>query len=311
MATKASKNPAKDRANEKSSVQVYTVKAPGTILSFIQQVHSGKSRSAVKPMLKHRQISLNGATVAVDSAPVLAGDVVTINTGLVPEKMNNPLLRIVFEDDYLIVVDKKAGLLSVGTDREREQTAYAILKDHVKQIGDHNKVFVLHRLDRDTSGVMMFAKSKEVQEQMQRTWNDTVTDRRYVLVVDGRVENDNGQITTWLTEGEGYEVKSSYTPNGGQRSTTYYRVLSRSQQFTMLEATLDTGRKNQIRVHMKDLGHSIVGDKKYNGVKSPFARLGLHAHILEFVHPVTGKKHRFESRIPRQFVALFDSKPKR
>ena len=305
MTSKARKNPAKDKAKASAPIQVYTVKEPTNILSFIQQIHSGKSRSAVKSMLKHRQVAVNDVRIAIDTTPLSIGDVVTINTGMVPEKLTNPLLRVIFEDDHLIVVDKKAGLLSVGTEREREQTAYAILKAYVKSAGEHNKVFVLHRLDRDTSGVMMFAKSKEIQEQMQRSWNDVVTDRRYVLVVGGRVENNEGQITTWLTEGNTFETKSSFTPNGGQRSTTYYRVLHRSSQYTMLEATLDTGRKNQIRVHMKDLGHSIVGDKKYGGVKSPFERLGLHAHILEFVHPVTGAKHRFESRIPRQFTDLF------
>lgn len=305
MTSKARKNPAKDKAKTSAPIQVYTVKEPTNILSFIQQIHSGKSRSAVKSMLKHRQVAVNDVRIAIDTTPLSIGDVVTINTGMMPEKLTNPLLKVIFEDDHLIVVDKKAGLLSVGTDREREQTAYAILKAYVKSAGEHNKVFVLHRLDRDTSGVMMFAKSKEIQEQMQRSWNDVVTDRRYVLVVGGRVENNEGQITTWLTEGGAFETKSSFTPNGGQRSTTYYRVLHRSSQYTLLEATLDSGRKNQIRVHMKDLGHSIVGDKKYGGVKSPFERLGLHAHILEFVHPVTGAKHRFESRIPRQFTDLF------
>ena len=305
MTSKARKNPAKDKATAKSTIQVYTVKEPTNILSFIQQIHSGKSRSAVKSMLKHRQVAVNDVQVAVDTTPLSVGDVVTINTGFVPEKLTHPLLKVVYEDEHLIVVDKKAGLLSVGTDREREQTAYAILKAYVKSASEHNKIFVLHRLDRDTSGVMMFAKCKEVQEQMQRNWNDAVTDRRYVLVVGGKVEKNEGQITTWLTDGNAFETKSSFTPNGGQRSTTYYRVLHRASQYTMLEATLDTGRKNQIRVHMKDLGHSIVGDKKYGGVKSPFERLGLHAHILEFVHPITGQKHRFESRIPRQFTDLF------
>lgn len=305
MIGKAKKKPAKEKAPEKSSIQIYTVKEPATILTFIQLIHSGKSRTAVKSMLKHRQVAINDVQVTIDTTPVLAGDVVTINTGFVPEKLTSSLLRVVYDDDYLIVIDKKAGLLSVGTEREREQTAYNILKDHVKTAGEQHKIFVLHRLDRDTSGVMMFAKNKEIQEQMQRNWNDVVTDRRYVLVVSGKVEREEGQITTWLTEGNTFETMSSYAPNGGQRSTTYYRVLRRASQYTMLEATLDTGRKNQIRVHMKDLGHSIVGDKKYGGVKSPFERLGLHAHILEFVHPVTGKTHRFESHIPRPFLDLF------
>lgn len=286
-------------------MQKYTVKQATTILAFIQQVHSGKSRSAVKSMLKHRQILLNGNAVAIDSTAILEGDVVEIIGGKTPEKLNSELLKILWEDDYLIVIDKKTGLLSVGTEREREQTAYAILKQHVKQVSEHHKIFVLHRLDRDTSGVMMFAKNKEVQEQMQRTWNDVVTDRRYVLVVAGRMAKDQGEITTWLRDGATFETISSYEANGGQRSTTHYRVLKRSDEFTMVECTLDTGRKNQIRVHMRDLGHSIVGDKKYGGIKSPFGRLGLHAHILEFVHPITGKTHRFESNVPKAFHSLF------
>lgn len=302
--SKSRKQPEKERVS-KSTVQTYTVKQPTTVLAFIQQVHSGKSRSAVKSMLKHRQVMVNEKLVVVDTVPLLEGDVLSINTGKTPEKLTNTLLKVVWEDEYLIVIDKKSGLLSVGTEREREQTAYAILKQHVKQIGEHNKIFVLHRLDRDTSGVMMFAKNKEIQEQMQRDWNNVVTDRRYVLVVSGRVEKDEGEITTWLKDGNTFETISSVVANGGQRSTTHYRVLKRGGEFTMLECTLDTGRKNQIRVHMKDLGHSIVGDKKYGGVKSPFGRLGLHAHLLEFVHPVTGKMHRFESNTPKNFYSVF------
>lgn len=289
----------------KPSIQNYTVKEPSTILAFIQQVHSGKSKTAVKSMLKHRQVSINGDVVAIDTAPLAVGDLVAINTGKTPEKLEHKLIKILYEDDAVIVVDKKTGLLSVGSEREREQTAYAILKNHVKKAGEHNKIFVLHRLDRDTSGVMMFAKSKDIQEKMQRNWNAVVTDRRYVVVVDGQVEKNEGQITTWLTQNDSFRTISSVEANGGQRSTTYYRVLRRNAKYTMLEATLDTGRKNQIRVHMKDIGHSVVGDKKYGGVKSPFERLGLHAQILEFIHPTTGERMRFESHIPRQFVNLF------
>lgn len=295
-----------EKASEsKSNIQVYTIKQPTTVLAFIQKVHSGKSRTAVKSMLKHRQVTVNDRIIAADTTPLLEGDVLTINTGKTPERLNNELLRIVYEDDYVIVVDKKTGLLSVGTDREREQTAYAILKEHVKQLGEHNKIFVLHRLDRDTSGVMMFAKNKDVQEQMQRSWNEVVTDRRYIAVVGGEVLRNEGEITTWLKEGSSYSTISSVVANGGQRSTTRYRVLKRAAGFTMVECTLDSGRKNQIRVHMKDLGHSILGDKKYGGIKSPFARLALHAHILEFVHPVTGKVLRFESSIPKAFYSVF------
>ncbi|WP_047449779.1 RluA family pseudouridine synthase [Alistipes sp. ZOR0009] len=298
------KQPAKERET-KSTIQTYTVKNPTTVLAFIQQVHSGKSRSAIKSMLKHRQVAVNDVTVAVDTTPLMEGDVLTINTGKMPERLEHDLLRIVHEDDYIIVIDKKTGLLSVGTEREREQTAYAILKEHVKQLSEHNKIFILHRLDRDTSGVMMFAKNKEVQEQMQRNWNDVVTDRRYVAVVAGDVQRNEGEITTWLKEGGAFSTISSVVANGGQRSTTRYRVLRRAPGFTMVECTLDSGRKNQIRVHMKDLGHSIVGDKKYGGIKSPFGRLALHAHILEFVHPVTGKVLRFESNIPKPFFTVF------
>lgn len=306
MASKKKEAPEKeDRRAKKGTVQIYTVKEPTTVLSYIQQVHSGKSRNAVKSMLTHRQIAVNGVAAIADSTPLLAGDVVTINTGITPEPLKHPLLKIVFEDDYLVVVDKKSGLLSVGTDKEKEQTAYAILKGYLKSVDVRNKVFILHRLDRDTSGVMMFAKSLEIQEKMQRSWNDTVTDRRYIMVTSGRMDKSEGQITTWLTKTDNFDVKSSFTPNGGQRSTTYFRVLKSSSAYSLVEATLDSGRKNQIRVHMKDLGFPIVGDKKYGGVRSPFERLGLHAFSLEFIHPVTGKKLRFESKIPRKFTDLF------
>jgi len=163
----------------------------------------------------------------------------------------------------------------------------------------------LHRLDRDTSGVMMFAKSEKIQQLLQNAWKEAVLERSYIAVVEGLVTKEEGTITSWLTESKAFIMYSSRTPNGGQKAVTHYQVLKKNKNYSLLEVKLETGRKNQIRVHMKDIGHSIIGDKKYGATKHPIGRLGLHARVLAFTHPVTGEEVRYETDIPKVFLSLF------
>ena len=169
-----------------------------------------------------------------------------------------------------------------------------------------NRVYIVHRLDKDSSGVMMFAKSIEIQERLQNDWQKAIIDRRYVVVAEGIVENMEGTITSWLKESSALIMYSYKFDNGGQKAITHYNVLKKNEDFTLLEAKLDTGRKNQIRVHMQSLGHSIIGDKKYGATQNPIKRLGLHALLLAFKHPVTGEDMRFETPIPKSFLSLFN-----
>ena len=218
------------------------------------------------------------------------------------------LLRIVYEDAYLIVVEKREGLLSVGTERERERTASTILNEYLRRQDRRSRVYVVHRLDRDTSGLMMFAKDEKTQHTLRDNWHELVFDRRYVAVVTGEMERDRGTVHSWLTDRTLY-VHSSPVDDGGKESVTHYRTIKRTKGLSLVELHLETGRKNQIRVHMQDLGHPVVGDGRY-GLEdfNPIGRLALHAFKLCFHHPVTGEEMRFETPYPAEFKKLFAQK---
>ncbi|MDR3583967.1 MAG: RluA family pseudouridine synthase [Desulfosporosinus sp.] len=275
------------------------------LMKFLLVEIPSKSRSEVKSLLAHHQISVDNEVITQYNHPLEIGQEVVVNWTKVLVEQQPQGLNIVFEDDYIIIIEKQAGLLSIATATEKEQTAYSILSEHVKKRDAKNKIFVLHRLDRDTSGVMMFAKSEKVQQSLQNAWKETVLERSYVAVVEGLVTQELGTITSWLTESKAFIMYSSRTPNDGQKAVTHYKVLEKNKHYSLLEVNLETGRKNQIRVHMKDIGHSVIGDKKYGATKHPLGRLGLHARVLAFKHPITGEEVRYETDIPKEFLNLF------
>jgi 23S rRNA pseudouridine1911/1915/1917 synthase len=272
------------------------------LFAFLLAKVKGKSRNAIKSIMSRGQVSVGGDTVTLYNHPLKAGQIVEINWGHVSMKTQFQGMNIVFEDEYIIVIDKEAGLLSVGTDKERIKTAYHILKDHVKSSSAANKIFIVHRLDRGTSGLMVFARDIESRDAMQNNWQETVTDRKYVAVVEGIMEQQSGTVKSWLRENKAMNVYSSNIPNDGLLAITHFKVLKSRNNLSLVELNLETGRKNQIRVHMKDLGHPILGDRKYGSTKNPLKRLALHAKILAFRHPVTGKELRFESPTPGKFT---------
>ena len=275
------------------------------LMKFLLVQLPNKSRNDIKSLLAHRQILVDNEVITQFNHPLLNGQQVVVNWAKVLIEEQPAGLNIVFEDPYIIIIEKQAGLLSIATATEKEQTAYSILSDHVKKRDPKNKIFVLHRLDRETSGVMMFAKSEMIQQALQKAWKEAVLERTYIVVVEGAVTNEQGTITSWLTESKAFIMYSSHTPNNGQKAITHYRVLKKNKHYSLLEVKLETGRKNQIRVHMKDIGHSVIGDKKYGATKHPIGRLGLHAQVLAFKHPTTGEVVRYESEIPKVFLNLF------
>ena len=198
------------------------------------------------------------------------------------------------------------GLLSVNTERQKERTAYTILNEYVQRSGRQFRVFIVHRLDRDTSGLMMFAKDEKTQRTLRDNWHEIVTDRRYVAVVEGSMEKDYDTVVSWLTDKTLY-VSSSEYDDGGSKSITHYKTIKRANGYSLLELDLETGRKNQIRVHMQDLGHPIIGDGRYGREDSPnpIGRLALHAFKLCFYPPVTGDLMEFETPYPAEFKKLF------
>jgi 23S rRNA pseudouridine1911/1915/1917 synthase len=292
-----------DNMKHGSKKIVLKVDRPDQLLNFLFRKFPDRSRKSVKSLLAHKQVGIENKTVTQFDFPLAEGQEVVINTDKTTDDITEGL-KIIYEDDHVIVIDKDAGLLSVSTDDEKERTAFRILNSHVKGSDPSAKVFVVHRLDRDTSGLMMYAKDAEVREKLQDDWEKCVR-RSYVAVVEGNVQDENGKIISWLKENRNLMMYSSRTPGDGRKAVTEYRILERNSEFTMLRINLETGRKNQIRVHMKDIGHVIIGDKKYGSVINPLRRLGLHALSLSFIHPVTGKKMEFETGIPGEFKRLF------
>lgn len=282
------------------------VTEPAELMNFLLAKMGGMSRSSVKSLLSHRQVMVNDKIVTQFNLELKPSDVVLINSSRGNTELSHPKLKIIHEDQYLIVVEKKEGLLTVSTGNSEETTAFSILKYHVKKSSPTNRIYVVHRLDRETSGVLMFAKTREIQLALQENWHRVINKRIYVALVEGKVEKESGSISTWLTENEkSLKIHSTPYDNGGQQAVTHYRVVKSNENFSLLEIELETGRKNQIRVHMESIGHPIVGDKKYGSYTTPIGRLGLHARILAFIHPMSLEDVSFETPVPRSFLSIF------
>lgn len=274
------------------------------LLEFLGMKFNDRSRTDIKSWLKHRQIKLNGSITTAFNAPLVKGDKVTINTARQFIELRHPRLKMVYEDDDVMVVEKGYGLLSVGIPnpaKKKIESAYDILRDYLKKKNPHNKLFVVHRLDRDTTGLMMFAKNEEAQETLRHNWNNFVLQRLYVALLEGVIEEDKGSIKSRLSENSQYKVYSTLHEGEGKLAVTNFRVLKRGKGLSLVEFSLDTGRKNQIRVHASEMGHPISGDRKYGAKNSKIGRLALHAKTLRFAHPITRKDMFFESPVPGSF----------
>ncbi len=275
------------------------------LMKFLIEKFPEKSRTTIKSLLSHKQITVGDMVTTQFDLPLKRGQMVFLNKQKSEEKPRFRGLRIVHEDADIIVIDKASGLLSMASETEKTKTAYSILSEYVKKFDPKNLIFIVHRLDRDTSGLMLFAKSKKVQEILQKDWNDSIIERSYLAVVEGTVEKTEGTIVSWLKENKALVMYSSKTPEDGQKAITHYKVMKTGNQFSLLDVKLETGRKNQIRVHMKDLGYPVTDDKKYGSKLNPIGQMGLHARVLAFKHPVTGRILRFDTPIPGKFLKLF------
>lgn len=297
---------------------ILRVDQPCLLMDFLQSKMGGMAKASIKQLLGQRRVRVNNAIQTRHDTPLHKADTVTILSGRGNIELRHPKLRIIYEDDALIVVEKKNGLLTVPYNpNSSETTALSILKEYVKKQSRQQSVYVVHRLDRETSGVLVFAKSPELQEYMRTYWKQLVSKRTYVALVEGRLDKKSGTITTWLTEdNRTMMVYSSPTDDGGQKAVTHYKVIKESSlqtddtvitdAYSLVELNLETGRTNQIRVHMQSIGHPVVGDRKYGhgNDSSPVDRLCLHARTLEFIHPMTEKKVRFEAAAPKEFTRL-------
>ncbi|MBD2867706.1 RluA family pseudouridine synthase [Paenibacillus arenilitoris] len=307
---KGKKRPARrEPAVKNDKSKSYPVTEAAELLPFLIRNVAGAGRNAVKSMLARGQVAVDGKGTIAYNLQLRPGQTVTVSKEGPKEKLPFQGLSILFEDEHLLVVRKDAGLLSIASaaGKDDELTAYRQLMAHVKLDNPNNRVFIVHRLDRDTSGVMLFAKSEAVQQLLQNNWRESMRERSYVALVEGTVKKEQGTIASWLKESKTLKMYSSPYPNDGQHAVTHYKVLRASKSFSLLEVRLETGRKNQIRVHMEDIGHPIVGDKKYGARTRSIGRLGLHARVLAFEHPITGEPMRFETDVPKPFLRPFQA----
>ncbi len=285
-------------------IEHYTVESEAPLMEFLIASMPERKRTTIKNLLSHNQVAVNGIPTTQFDTPLAPGDEVKVNLSREFRVFYNRRLKLVYEDDDIIVVNKGYGLLSMGTDKIKEGTAYSILRDYLKWQDPRNKLFIVHRLDRDTSGLMVFAKSVEAKERLQHNWNNMVLSRKYLAVVEGKPEPEEGEVRSYLAENSRFEVYSTNNPAEGQLAITRYKTLRSRNGYSLMEVTLDTGRKNQIRVHMKDLGHPITGDRRYGAKSSPIHRMALHAQTLRFVHPITRKDMNFTTPIPASFAKM-------
>jgi 23S rRNA pseudouridine1911/1915/1917 synthase len=275
------------------------------LLTFLLAKFPQKNRHNIKSLLRDKQVLVDKKSVTQFNYLLKPEQIVEVKSGKAPQEQRYRDLNIIFEDDYLLVIEKNEGLLSIATEKQKDQNAYSILSSHIKKQDPSNRIFVVHRLDRETSGLMMFAKSEKVQRLLQESWNATIRERTYLAITEGVVKQESGTIETNLVESKALIVYATRNPELGQHAVTHFELMQNNAYFSMLKVNLETGRKHQIRVHMKEIGHPITGDEKYGAKYDPMNRLGLHAWVLSFVHPITGEEHYFETKIPRKFSDLF------
>lgn len=295
--------------NKNTILQEIKATEKDELLSFLINKNIRKSRSAVKSLLTHKQIKVNGETISQFNHPLNPGDNVTIHRYNKAEELKKIKgAVIIYEDKYLIAIDKESGLLSVSTGKDQlKETAYNIVNNYIKSRNNKEQVYVLYRLDRETSGIMLFAKSKEIQEELQKYWNLYPPQRYFEAIVEGKPTPASGTITSWLTENKNFVVFSSPSDNGGLKAVTHYETIAANNKYALLRLKLDTARKNQIRVQLQSIGTPVIGDKKYGSKISPIRRIALHASELIIKHPVTQEKLQLKSALPKKMQIIADS----
>ena len=281
----------------------YVVDNEQPLLAWLLE-HLHASKTKVKATLQGHGIKVNGKVVTQFDFPLKPGMKVSVSQTKRNNQFKSRYIKIVYEDRWLVVVEKNPGILSMAAGH-RSLNVKSVLDDYFKKTGQKCRAHVVHRLDRDTSGLMVYAKDIETEQIFEHNWHEIVYDRRYVAVVSGEVVENEGTISNWLKDNSAYVTYSSPVDNGGKFAVTHYRVLDRTTEHSLVEFKLETGRKNQIRVHSADMGHPVCGDPKYGNGDDPIHRLCLHAFMLCFWHPVTNERMDFETLIPTQFRQIF------
>ena len=294
--------PSKDYKNLKQ----FVVKQQCELLEFLLMTFKDQSRNSVKSLLGSHRVSIDGAPVTQFNFKLYPGDTVIISSNPIRKKTRSNL-PIIFEDNDLIVINKPSKLLSVPSDNEKGSTAFRMVNDYLQQKDKHNRAFIVHRLDEDTSGVLMFAKNDKMARALTDcdNWNNLVKKRGYYAIVEGTLDKKEGTIRSYLKKNSQNMMYSSKKKGDGQLAITNYKIIEENGQYSLADVDIKTGRKNQIRVHFGDLGHFIIGDDKYGEPSNPIKRLGLHAYELDIIHPFNNKLLKFKAPMPKEFLSLF------
>lgn len=283
------------------------VKEDGVILDILKDNLKDLSVKKIKSFLKYKMVLVDGKVISNGSVIARKGS--TIKVIFAKRVIVEYDLNIIYEDADIIAIDKPAGLLSISNSKEKEVTAFRMVSDYIKKDNKKAKLFVVHRLDQGTSGVLMFAKNEKMKDQLQKSWNDIVTKREYVAVVEGKMDKE-GTIESYLAMNHFQIVYSTKDQENGWYAKTHYELIDYNNHYSLLKVDIDTGRRNQIRVHMSEAGHPVTGDKKYGAKKNPINRLALHASKLYLIDPRTGKLLKLETTVPKEFFGLTGFKQK-
>lgn len=282
----------------------FTVRETATLTPFLMKAFDGISRSKIKAILAGSGVTVNRKVVKQFDYTLRPGDVVTVSKHKSRAVLRSKFVRLVYEDAWIVVVEKSVGILSMASSLHA-LCVKSVLDDYFRKSGQKCTAHVVHRLDRDTSGLLVYAKTIKAEQILEHNWRNIVTDRRYVALVSGRMEQKAGTVRSWLKDNKAYYTYSSPTDNGGKFAVTHFSTLQATDSYSLVELKLETGRKNQIRVHMQDLGHPVCGDIKYGNGDNPVGRLALHAFRLNFYHPVTREPLSFETPMPKLFTGVF------
>lgn len=281
----------------------HIVKEEMILIDYLRKEFTKLSKNNIKSLLSKEMVTVNNSVQTRYDYLVKKGDKIVIRETKIKVKRYQKDINIIYEDDDLLVINKPAGLLTIATNKEKEFTLYHFASNYIKEKNKNNKIFIIHRLDKETSGIVIFAKNQKTKNLFQNSWDRNILYRGYYAVVEGTLKNKEGTIKSYLTENSAYMVYST-TKDNGKLAITDYKVIKENKKYSLLDINIKTGRKNQIRVHMMENGNVIVGDKKYGSNINTINRMALHAYKLELIDPRNNKKLIFKTSMPTIFNKL-------
>jgi len=279
------------------------VKQEGSLAGILLQEFRDASKTSVKNLISHGCIKVNGKMVTNPTAIIISGDTVEYTKRKKSQTKIKAPFPVLFEDEGILVAEKPPGILTIGEQGAGGTSFYKIILNYISERSKgKERIFIVHRLDREVSGLVVFAKSEKIQQKLKENWKQSK--KLYYALVEGHPREQTGTIKTWLADGKGQKVISVRHQEGAKLAITHYKILDKTDHFTLLEVQLETGRKNQIRVHLSEMGCPVVGDRRYGADDRFERRIRLHAFYLSFPHPVTGRNAEFKSKMPKSFLVL-------